>query len=101
MASIIDIIFIATIILFVFYYYNAKKCRKEFFVNNEDVDSDDISERIKYYESNKFRYLFDDLPWENTDDEKCPDKYMDSSQLFESGNFRRKPIGWEPEMTIW
>lgn len=99
MIDIIDIIFIVTIILFIFYYYNVKKCRKEFFINNEDINANNTEERIKYYESDKFKYLYDDLPWENTD--KCSEKYMDSSQIFASSNFVKKPLGWGPRMIIW
>jgi hypothetical protein len=113
----LDILFFSTILSLIFIYTYVGKFRKTIvtsyqFDENFKQDAkkkENAAKNKEIYESDKYKDIYEDLPWENDDDNddiededdiqeknKCQKKYMDESQFISSGDIRRKP-----SMTIY
>lgn len=98
MSSIIDIMFIGTVIIFLFIYFHIYKIKNEYFeIDDSNIDDPNyINKRIKFLEGDVYNNLYENLPWEDDEiDEECSEKYMDSEQIIETSNLRKT------KMIIW
>jgi hypothetical protein len=116
----LDILFFSTILSLIYVYAHIGKFRKTkgtLYRNDESFESENkkkenIIKNKEIYESDKYKDIYEDLPWEKYDDEyenesadkdennnkdkKCKEKYMDEMQFISSSTIRRKPL-----MTIY
>lgn len=72
-----------------------KNKKEQDILNNINIKkSNDVNYRnnmISIYESDKYKDLYEKLPFEiYTNDNNCPDKYMDVSQILEINNLRKR-----------
>jgi hypothetical protein len=101
--SIIDIIFFLLIIFLLFIYFYVSKYRM---IENINIEKEKEKERErekekamendsekdelkKYYECNKYKDLYEDLPWESEKDNE-EDKCLDNDQIVSSSDIRRR-----------
>ncbi len=97
----IDILFFSTILslIFIYAYVGRFIKKKDIKYKLESFKSNDNDKR-EIYESDKYKDLYEDLPWEDEDEyleeNECKPKYMDSLQMMFSGDIRRKS-----KMTIY
>lgn len=114
----LDILFFSTILSLIFVYAYVGKFRKMKDISYQFDESfkqdakkkENATKNKEIYESDKYKDIYEDLPWENDDYDddydnnnddhqeknKCKKKYMDESQFISSSGIRRKP-----SMTIY
>lgn len=94
------LIIISSICVYV-YVGNITKKREIRYKKDENFESNDEKKYMpitngNIYESDKYKDLYENLPWEDENDDLCNSKSMDKLRLISSGEIRRKS-----KMTIY